>query len=183
MYPTNDVRRYIEPSVIKLHAVIKVNRDRVSWRFPIVTAAVRRTRITWSPSELAYAASMRQAYCKDPAIETVIWSRFSTSIKTANLSIFLTHLESFFICSVSRMFKACTVYKLPAAVLLEHWPLVLFTRSSADRWTDRRTYPQTHIQSNPRLFQTTRSITNTTATVIKARKNDELCTTEKDRRE
>ena len=39
------------------------------------------------------------------------------------------------------------------------------------------------IQSNPRLFQTTRSITHTTATVIKARKNDELCTTEKDRRE
>ena len=27
------------------------------------------------------------------------------------------------------------------------------------------------IQSNPRLFQTTRSITHTTATVIKARKN------------
>lgn len=39
------------------------------------------------------------------------------------------------------------------------------------------------IQSNPRLFQTTRSITHTTATVIKARKNEELCTTEKDRRE
>ena len=38
------------------------------------------------------------------------------------------------------------------------------------------------IQSNPRLFQTTRSITHTTATVIKARKNEELCTTEKDRR-
>ena len=48
--------------------------------------------------------------------------------------------------------------------------------SFQDMTTERTTYNP--IQSNPRLFQTTRSITPTTATVIKARKNEELCTTE-----